>query len=262
MLPSLSSHPSFQMRNRLGRTRLGIDTALQRYRGPLLLMLTGAALVSSAMANHPQAEAQSLFGAEPVSSGSTLAIAQPLGNDRWTLAVVERLLPGRHCWREQSDGSVKLRTEDFLRPGLCRRVQSSSSYSLRAAGEDLPTTWRLRIEAVGNRLELQAFNPSQPTPIVIGVGQKPSANRMGAGSDIVPAFSLNPGWGFEKRSYEGRLLSHVYLSSPQPIGAELNASRPLLVAPPPLPTRAEPRMLVSPQPDQVIALEVVPFRNP
>jgi hypothetical protein len=237
-----------------------MDSGLQRYRGPLLLILSGAVLAASAMANHPQAEAQSLFGAEPVSAGSTLAIAQRLGNDRWTLALVERLLPGRHCWREQSDGSVKLRTDDFLRPGLCSRVHSSSSYSLRAAGEDLPTTWRVRIEAVGNRLELQAFNPSQPTPIVIGVSQKPSA--MAAGPDIVPSFRLNPGWGFEKRSYEGRLLSHLYLSSPQPIGAELSASRGLPVAPPPLPTRAEPRMLVSPQPDQVIALEVVPFRNP
>lgn len=234
-----------------------MDTAVQRYCGPVLLTMAGGSLAACLLAGNPQVLAESLFGAEPVPEGSILTVAQPLGDDRWTLVLVERLQPGRHCWRDQGDGSVKLRTADFLRPGLCTRAQSSSSFSLRAAGRDLPTYWRLRIEPVGTRLELQAFNPSQPTPITIGVGQKPA----GDSKDTMPALRLNPGWTLEKRSYEGRLLSHLYLSSREPIGASLSASGELPIAPPPLPPRAEPRT-VAQEPGQVIALQVIPFENP
>ncbi|MEB3308227.1 MAG: DUF3747 domain-containing protein [Cyanobacteriota bacterium] len=242
--------------------RFGARPALRDHRSSLLLFGAGIGLAGWSLASHQQAVAESLFGAEPVQADSTLAIAQPLGDDRWALALVERTQPGRHCWRERSDGTVHLRPEDFLRPGLCSRVQSSNSYSLRTAGQDLPSYWRLRIEPTEDRLELQAFNPSQPTPIVIGVSDKPS----GTGTDETPAFRLNTGWTVEKRSYEGRLLNHLYLSNRQPLGTLLSAaaagSGTLPVAPPPLlPARAEPGPAM-PEPGQVIALQVVPFRSP
>lgn len=247
----------------------------KRTRHGLGALAAGAAGIAvAAMANAPVAGAAGIFGAEPLAEGSTVALAQPVDGTRWNLVVVERLQPGTGCWQQQGQGLVSLEPDALTNETLCNRLQSSSGYSLRAAGQDLRSPWRLRIEAVDNRLELQAFNPSLSTPITIGTAP------LSSNASALPAFTLNPGWSFQKRSYEGRLLSHVYLSSREPAavlqararaaGGSLTIGK--LVAPPAVsvtaaasPTRTgpNPASLASrdPMPGQVIALQVVPFQD-
>ena len=231
------------------------------------LAAAAAAIATAALANAPVAGAAGIFGAEPLADDSTVALAQPVDGSRWNLVVVERLQPGTGCWQRQSQGLVSLEPDALSNETHCNRLQSSSGYSLRAAGQDLRSPWRLRIEAVDNRLELQAFNPSLSSPITIGTAPL-SSNASG-----LPAFTLKPGWSFQKRSYEGRLLSHVYLSSREPAavlqarargqaaGGSLAVGK--LVAPPAVSTNPNPAGLTSrdPAPGQVIALQVVPFRD-
>ena len=210
----------------------------------------------------PGAEAAGIFGAEPLAEGSTVALAQPQGGDGWSLVVLERLQPGASCWQRQPDGLVQPDPEGFSNGLLCSRLQSSSGYSLRAGGLDLPSPWRLRIEPVGNQLELQAFNPSLSSPVTLGTAPLIRAGE----SRALAAFQLSPGWSFQKRSYGGRLLSHVYLSSREPLAA-LVAGRQILPAagrvavarPASLPSLMIPASGRDPVPGQVVALQVVPY---
>lgn len=236
------------------------------YRALTALSLAGLGAIAASMANAPGAGAAGIFGAEPLAKGSTVALAQPVDGNRWNLVVVERLQPGNGCWQLQASGLVTLEPDALTNETLCNRLQSSSGYSLRAGGQDLSAPWRLRIEASGNRLELQALNPSLPAPLTIGTAPLVSVSPGGA----LPAFNLNPGWTFEKRSYEGRLLSHVYLSSRDPLALLQARAR----GQAPAPSLAIGRLAVPPavavnpaltsrEPvaGQVIALQVVPFRD-
>lgn len=219
------------------------------YRALAVATLVASAPVTSA----PGAGAAGIFGANPLADESTVALAQPVDGSRWNLVVVQRLQGSTGCWRRQDDGLVSLEPEALSNDAVCSRLQSSSGYSLRAAGQDVGMPWRLRVEPVGNRLELQAFSPSQNTPITIATA--PLVNGgTGTGSGVaLPAFSLNPGWSFQQRSYEGRLLSHVYLSSQAPL-TTLQSDR-----------LSQERQPNTPPPlaaaGQVIALQVVPFRG-
>ncbi|MFM7635969.1 MAG: DUF3747 domain-containing protein [Cyanobacteriota bacterium] len=239
----------------------------RRYRALAALGLAGTvAGVALLAALAPGAGASSLFGAEPLAEDSAVALAQPVDGTRWGLVVVERLQPEADCWHRQADGLVGLGSNALSNDALCNRLQSSSGYSLRAADQDLASPWRLRIEVVGQRLELQALNPTLPEPITIGTAPLVSASD----GQALPAFSLNPGWSLQKRSYQGRLLSHVYVSSRDSLSQlqaradgreQPGAGAPgLAPALPPLTARAR-GLEAGIAPAQVISLQVVPFRG-
>ena len=239
--------------------------AKRTYRGLAALSLAGLGAAAASMGHAPVAEA-AIFGAQPLADDSTVALAQPVDGTRWNLVVVERLQPGTGCWQRQANDLVSLDSEALNNDALCNRLQSSSGYSLRAAGQDLPVPWRLRIEATGDRLELQALNPSLAGTIVVGTAPVVSVNPGGA----LPAFTLNPGWSFQKRTYEGRVLSHVYLSTRDPqavLKARARGQAPggglPTAALPPLttPKRSTPLRTREPVAGQVISLQVVPFRD-
>ena len=243
-----------------------MERSKRRYRARAALSLAGIGASAAMSALVPGAGAAGFFEAEPMAEGSTVALAKPVDGTRWGLVVVERLQPESDCWRREADGLVSLGANALSNDSLCNRLQSSSGYSLRAAGQDLPSPWRLRIEAVGNRLELQALNPSLPEPITIGTA--PLVNSTDGTS--LPAFSLNPGWSFQKRSYQGRLLSHVYFSSQSSLSqlqalARGNGSEPSQArALPPLTAAgrsSDAGATPAPAPGEVIALQVVPFRD-
>jgi hypothetical protein len=198
------------------------------------LPLVGLGLVgASGLALLPLAGSAGVFGSQPLAEGATVALAQPLDNDQWNLILVEQLQPGAvSCWSRQSDGSVTIAAENragekggsqasssqIISPGAangdarCSRLQSSSGYSLRAADGDLPSPWRLRIAAAAAGLELQALNPSLTTPVPVARAPMPPAAGQGLAS-----FRLEPGWSFQGRTYAGRRLSHIYLTSAEPL---------------------------------------------
>ena len=64
----------------------------------------------------------------------------------------------------------------------------------------------------GSTLQLQAFNPDQTAPIVVGSAPVPSRQRNG-----FVRLELNDDWQLERRVYQGRTLSHLYFSNPDPI---------------------------------------------
>lgn len=201
------------------------------------------ALMASAVSQQ-HVRAAMPFGSEPVAQDRVIALAQPLSNDRWTLIVLEQREPAPPCWRRNANGSV-LTYEIHLPESTCGRYLSSSSYSLRAGGQDLRQPWRLRVEQRNGQLQLLASDGKQAEPLVIGSGQA-------AGPALVE-LRLQNNWAFERRSFDGQTLSHLYVAHSNPLPVLLAEARnsggipPLLAqlpAPPP-PLAPEPRRSAS-----------------
>jgi len=129
-----------------------------------------------------------------------------------------------------------------LPESTCGRYLSSSAYSLRVAGDDLRHPWRLRVESSNGQLQLLATGSQQPQPLLLGAGQA-------AGSALVE-LKLQNDWAFERRTYNGQNLSHLYLAHANPLPVLLAEARggasSLLAAlpappPPPIPDRPSSR---------------------
>jgi hypothetical protein len=246
-----------------------------RFRRPYLAA-AGMAASGLALALAGQhALARALFGSEPVPADRVIALAQPLAGNRWTLVLLEQLQETTPCWQRQDAGGPVNVTDSATNPGLCGRYSSSSAYSLRVNGTDLTSSWRLRLETDGGQLQLQATSPQAAAPLV--VASAPIPESAPAASQLVP-LEFQPGWGLEQRSYEGRRLSHLYLSNADPLPlllAKASSSGSLLARPalPPPPVATQPRRTGPAERigyserigdsgiGGVIALQVVPYRD-
>jgi hypothetical protein len=201
------------------------------------LAVAGLTALAAGVLPLPLAQAAAPFGSEPLAEERVIALAQPLSGNRWNLIVLEQREPEPPCWRRNANGSV-LTYEMHLPESTCGRYLSSSAYSLRVAGEDLRQPWRLRVENSNGRLQLLASG-SQGQPLVIGSGQA-------AGSALVE-LKLQNDWTFERRSFEGQSVGHLYLAHANPLPVLLAQARsghaPLLAAPPlpPPPIAPEPQ---------------------
>lgn len=184
----------------------------------------------------PLAQARALFESQPIPANQVIVLAQPLAGNRWTLVLLEQRQAEIPCWQSQRDGTVLSMADGVRNETYCGRYSSSGAYSLRVAGNDLNRPWQLKLERSNDQLQLQATNPQTRNPIV--VGQAPIPATMPGPNTLVP-LALEEGWELERRSYDGRLLSHIYLSNGTPLPLLLARSRsgsPLLAMPPaPLP---------------------------
>ncbi|HEY9609043.1 DUF3747 domain-containing protein [Allocoleopsis sp.] len=178
------------------------------------------------------------FDSAEVKGDNFIAVAAPYGENKHQLLIIEQLSNRRPCWSENGSNPVSvdplLLNFDFT--GICGRSTDSNGYSLRMSGEDLGLEYILRIVERNGDLVLVGtprINRSAPE-IEIG-----STQGMSNGfAKII----LNPGWRFTRRTYQGKSLGHIYLTtdSPAPVASELNTtprplptSQPALSSPPP-----------------------------
>ena len=254
------------------------------------LALTGLALGGLGLAtaiSSPLVQAAGLFESRPVDAERFAVLAKPVGDSDWNLLVLEQVQPQPLCWQNRSDGLVDPALNRFDFTGICSRYLDSNGYSLRVAEQDLASRYRLRVQQLGNQLQLQAFSPDDPTVLVVGRASLPRRDRDG-----FVALRLEEGWQLQRRAYGGQTLSHLYFSNGNPLGellaraggspssaskASLRASR-LLASPldPPAARNPELRPLAAgspglqqannridpgqaPLPGRTIALQVIPF---
>jgi hypothetical protein len=249
------------------------------------LALTG---VATAAALIPLAQARALFESRPIPASQVIVLAQPLAGNRWKLVLLEQRQAEIPCWQSQRDGTVLSLADGVRNETYCGRYSSSGAYSLRVAGNDLNRPWQLKLEQGNDLLQLQATSSQTRSPIV--VGQAPIPTALPGPNTLVP-LTLDEGWELERRSYNGRPLSHIYLSNGTPLPMLVARSRsggPLLAMPPapPPPLLASSRSATASLPTpagrgeritgpsrrialatstpglgEVIALEVIPFRD-
>jgi hypothetical protein len=178
------------------------------------LAFAGLALAASSLpvALPPLGRAASLFQSMDVEAGRFAVLAKPVGDNDWTLLVLEQLATQPLCWETRKDGLVDPVLNRFDYTGICNRYLDSNGYSLRVADEDLGTGYRLRVQQVGSRLELQATSPRSPAILLVGRADVPLRDRDGFVS-----LQLEPGWLLKRRTYENRPLTHLYFSSDTPL---------------------------------------------
>lgn len=156
------------------------------------------------------------FGQKEVDQSKFIAIAAPYGNGQRQLIVLEQISDKQQCWSESGSNPVivepLLLKFDFT--GICGRSTDSNGYSIRVAGydlNDLGLTYSFDIVKRDNDYVLIGTNFRDRKAPVIEIG------RTNGISDGFLKINLEPGWRFAKRTYEGKTLGHVYLTTDQAI---------------------------------------------
>ena len=175
-------------------------------------LILAAVVVSTAGLLPAAQSARGLFDSKALQQNRFAVLAQPLGQRNWKLLVLEQIKQRPRCWTPRADGLVDPTLNTFNFAGICSRYLDSNGYSLRSGGEDLGSRFRLSLRQRGNSLHLQALNPRQGAPIVVGRATIPRRDRNG-----FVQIQLDPAWRLERRVYKGRTLSHVYFAHPDPV---------------------------------------------
>ncbi|PPS43558.1 DUF3747 domain-containing protein [Chroococcidiopsis sp. TS-821] len=177
-----------------------VTLAIQRHVAILAAMGTMSVL-SPALA--------ATFSQEEVEQNKFIAIAAPVGNGGRQLLILEQQSDERACWSESGTDPVVveplLLQFDFT--GICGRSTDSNGYSIRMAEQDLGLHYRLSIiERDGEFVLVGVSNRDRQTPPI----------EIGRTRGIHSGFTkihLQPGWQFTKRTFRGKSVGHVYLSS-------------------------------------------------
>lgn len=177
----------------------------------LLLRLAALASVTfpSLMSFNVSVQA-STFEEQAIPQNNVIAIARPYGQGKYDLLIIEQIPEQQTCWTESGSNPILvdplLLNFDFA--GICRRATDSNGYSIRVDGNDLGLDYLLRLVPRDGELVLvgtaRAGNYQE---IVVG-------STKGLASGFMKVI-LNPGWKFSKRSYQGKVLGHFYLSGSQ-----------------------------------------------
>lgn len=158
------------------------------------------------------------FEQQEINQSQFVAIARPYGNRQYDLLIIQQIPGQRDCWKEMGSNPVKvdplLLNFDFT--GSCERSADSNGYSIRIDGQDYGLNYLLRIVERNNELFLigSSRTNSQQSDVVVG-----RTNGIAPG---LLKISLNPGWRFTKRAYQGKTLGHVYLTGERQAMASTN----------------------------------------
>ena len=222
-------------------------------------LILAAVVVSTAGLLPAAQSARGLFDSKALQQNRFAVLAQPVGQRNWKLLVLEQIKQRPRCWTPRADGLVDPTLNTFNFAGICSRYLDSNGYSLRSGGEDLGSRFRLSLRQRGNSLQLQALNPRQGAPIVVGRATVPRRDRNG-----FVQIQLDPAWRLERRVYKGRTLSHVYFAHPDPVnrllaqaerGSDSGFSR---LGAPTAPTAPSINQRIAS--GEPIRLEVIPYR--
>jgi len=164
--------------------------------------------------------ANGLFSSAPVESASFAVLARPVGNDDWTLVVLEQLRARPFCWTPRPDGLVDPTLNRFDYTGICGRFIDSNGYSLRIGEADLSHAYRLRVQRRGSELQLLATTASRGAELLVGRGTVPRRDR-----DLFVSLQLEPGWALRRRMFGARSLNHVYFANAQPLDSLIATAR-------------------------------------
>jgi hypothetical protein len=177
---------------------------------PSFVVQTTALLLGASVAlsqTVPSAHAAT-FDQKEIDQNQVIAVAVPLPQaNRYNLLILQQLSNARQCWQETNQNGVVdplLLQFDFT--NICGRSTDSNGYSIRIAGEDRGLDYRFSIVRQNNHLTLMGI-PSRKSgnpPIEI-------ARTANLNSGFLK-LTLNPGWQFAQRTYQGKTLGHIYLT--------------------------------------------------
>ncbi|GAC1460003.1 MAG: DUF3747 domain-containing protein [Chamaesiphon sp.] len=149
------------------------------------------------------------FGQQEIDQNKYIALASPYGGNHYNLSIFEQISNSQQCWQEtgSSPTSVDLLLRNFDFTGICGRSSDSNGYSIRQSGRDLGWQYDLNIIKRGNELVLVGINNTDHNAPPLEIGRS-----YGMTDGFIKIY-LEPGWRFTKRTYNGKELSHIYLTN-------------------------------------------------
>ena len=144
-----------------------------------------------------------------VEQNKFVAIAVPHVGSSPHLVILEQISDSQMCWKESgtSPVSVEALLLNFDFTGICGRNTDSNGYSIRMAGQDLGLQYKLKIIKNNSEFMLVGVSNTDPNAPAIEIGR---THRIGQSLTKV---DLEPGWRFTKRTFNGKSLGHIYLTS-------------------------------------------------
>ena len=183
------------------------------------------------------AAAQS-FGSLEVDQEDFVLVAAPGGGllGRPQLMIIEQQRDDRACWSES--GSSPTQIEPLLLQfdfsGICGRSTDSNGYSIRTAEGDAGRNFSFDIQEEDGEQILYAVPSRFPTNPYRNADPFPVGRTFGVADNGFTRIELNPSWRLTKRTYEGRTLGHVYLTSDSTLVSIIEANGgPIVVNPGP-----------------------------
>ena len=150
----------------------------------------------------------SIFDQEEVDQSRFIAIAVPRAFGP-QLLILEQKSDSRLCWAESGERPTLvdplLLNFDFT--GICGRATDSNGYSIRIADSDMALNYALSLQSSGGDVRLLGISRVDSTAPRLLIG------RTYGLADGFTKIILEPGWRFTKRSYQGRVLGHIYLTT-------------------------------------------------
>jgi hypothetical protein len=149
------------------------------------------------------------FSQQEVEQNRFVALAVPRIGAAPQLIILEQISDSQACWKENQTTPVTVEPllTNFNFAGICGRSTDSNGYSIRMAGQDLALLYKLKLVRQNNEIFLVGISNTDPNASAIKIG---STRGIGNG---VTKIELEPGWRFTKRSYNGEITRHVYLTS-------------------------------------------------
>ena len=149
------------------------------------------------------------FGQQEVDQNKFVAISVPRVGGSPQLVVLEQISDSQKCWKESGTSPVSIEALllNFDFTGICARSTDSGGYSIRMAGQDLALLYKLQIIKKNTEFMLVGVSNTDPNAPAIEIGK-----THGIGSGLTK-IDLKPGWRFSKRTYDGKALGHIYLTS-------------------------------------------------
>ncbi len=160
------------------------------------------------------------FDQKEVEQSRYIAIAVPRAFGP-QLLILEQKNNARQCWSESGDRPTLvdplLLNFDFT--GICGRATDSNGYSIRMAGTDLALEYALSLQMSGGDIRLMGISryDSNAPRLLIG--------RTYGLANGFTKIVLEDGWRFAKRSYQGKELGHIYVTTDW-MPTELESSNP------------------------------------
>ena len=170
--------------------------------------ITGLAILSLTGTVSPRPLAAALFEQTEIDQSQTIAIARPYGEGKYDLLILQQIPGKRQCWQEKGNQPTTvdplLLNFDFSQ--ICHRSTDSNGYSIRLDGQDYGLDYLLRVSERNGELVLVGTPRTDARQSEIIVGR-----TQGLAEGFLKII-LDPGWRFTKRSYNGKILSHFYLT--------------------------------------------------
>lgn len=155
----------------------------------------------------PSAQAAT-FGDTEIDQSEYVAVAAPYGDGLHQLLIIGQIKDEQPCWSESGSSPViidpLLVNFDFT--GICDRKTDANGYSIRIDGEDQALNYSLRIRQRNGDLVLVGSPPPNSQ------GQEIEIGRANGVTDGFAKIQLDPEWRFTKRTFEKKVLGHIYLT--------------------------------------------------